>query len=920
MLRQIIAAALVIVAPATAHWAGWLHPLDNALTTTRMEMRRTAPTGSVVVVDIDEKSIAEIGSWPWPRRLHAELIDRLRALGASEIALDIDFGSPTNPNDDSSLEAALSRSQGRTILSAFVQKPSAGPAARPVYDRPLDRFAANAWVGSVSVRQDRDGIVRRFGYGLIVNGQIVPSVPTLLAGGLGEAGGDFLVDFGIDLTAIDHVSAIDILRGNGEAARIGGKKVIVGAQAIELRDFFNVPVYGAVSGALLQAAATETLLQKRVLRETNSAVAIAGLFALALLAFAIGRARWWLLVGALFGAAATIEAAATLIQAKSGLALATAPWHAGLAILAMIVLLSEIDFGELLRSVLKARAKNAQTLLNRVVTDSFAGFVVIDEDGMIRAASRTASELLGHSFDLTGSSARTVLPEELSAKVDAVFAVHGFERTTRRSTAVSIRRDDGQKRLFEHSITVSEVESEGAEGGMRKVACLTFADVTEQKEEEARIARLARFDSLTDLPNRNQLIERVEEAFASDDSDIRSSAVVCFDLDGFKKMNDTLGHRFGDLLLRAVAERTTGLLPEGALVARLGGDEFAAIFPGRNAGDDAVEFATRAVAAIAKPFQLAGHQAIISASAGVALADSRDQGADDILMRADVALYRAKANGGSQATVFERKMLASIVQRQRLEFELWQALDRQEFEVWYQPQVDLRSDQVTGMEALLRWRHPERGIVSPTEFIPVAEATGLIDKLGRWVMETACAEAANWPDSIKLAVNVSSAQFARCDMAEVVSLALERSALPSSRLDVEITESLFMQPSKAVKAVLDRFRAMGVGIALDDFGTGYSSLGYIQTFPITKIKLDQSFVAGLPANAGSASIVRAVAGIARDVGLRLNAEGVESEMQSNFLRSLGVDEVQGYLYGRPQPAERVARMLGLTAEVVPLWA
>ena len=248
------------------------------------------------------------------------------------------------------------------------------------------------------------------------------------------------------------------------------------------------------------------------------------------------------------------------------------------------------------------------------------------------------------------------------------------------------------------------------------------------------------------------------------------------------------------------------------------------------------------------------------------------------------------------------------------------ALERKEFEVWYQPQIDLRSNRTTGVEALLRWRHPERGLISPDEFIPVAEAIGLIDELGRWVLETACAEVVNWPDSIRLAVNVSSAQFLRCDMVEIVSEALVHSALSPSRLDLEITESLFMQPSGSVHTALTRLRSLGVGIALDDFGTGYSSLSYIQKFPITKIKLDKSFVAGLPANAGSASIVRAVAGLARDLQLHLNAEGVENAAQVVFLTALGVDEVQGYLYGRPQPAEEMARAFNPSADVVRLRA
>src|SRR5665213_1076645 len=441
-------------------------------------------------------------------------------------------------------------------------------------------------MASVNVRQDPDGLVRRFGYGLIVDGQVVPSVPAMLAGGLGVAGQEVLIDYSIDANAIDRISLIDILRGTVEPSRIAGKKVIVGGQAVELRDFFNVPIAGTISGALLQAVATETLLR--------------------------GRVRWALLVGGLFAAAVIIEASAALIQAGFALSVDTAPWHIALAILAIIVLISEIDFRELVQAVLRVRASNAQALLTQVVADNFAGFVIIEEDGLIRTASRSASELLGYQFGLAGSIARKVLPGEIAAGVEAVLTVPGFDRCVRRPTVVALRREDGEKRVLEYTITGSRVESEHteADGGPKshKVACLTFTDITERRTAEARNARMARFDSLTELPNRNQLIERLEEAFTSDDTDIRASAIVCFDLDGFKNVNDTLGHHIGDDLLRTVATRATALLPRGALVARLGGDEFAAIFSGRTAGRDAFEFATRAVAAIGKPFHLAGHQ------------------------------------------------------------------------------------------------------------------------------------------------------------------------------------------------------------------------------------------------------------------------------------------------------------------------
>ena len=924
MLRRLIAAALVVLAPMAADWSGVLRPVENQLTALRMEAERRPPTGAVVVVDIDAKSIGALGSWPWPRRTYAELIDKLDKMGAGEIAFDVDFSAPSNPVDDGAMEAALKRAGGSIILAAFVQKLTAVGDSEPVFNHPVAAFAANAWMASVTVRPDSDGLVRRFPYGIVVNGQIYPSVPAVLAGGLGEVGQSFAIDFSINLNKIDRIPVVDVLNGVVDPARIAGKKVIVGAQAVELRDFFSVPVAGTVSGALLQAGAAETLIQGRVIHATNSLLMWMGLLVIGLATLVVGRVRWTIAVAGLLAAGLITEIGATFVQARFALAIDTAPWLVALAIFAIVVLVSEIDFGKLVQTMWRVRASNAEALLGQVVTDNFAGIVVVDKNGRIRAASRTASELLGAQSALTGLSAYKVLPAELAARVDSVLTVAGFDRFSRHPSEYTLKRPDGKIRTLEYIITVSEVENERAERirGARtyKVACLTFTDVTNERAAKARIERMARFDTLTDLPNRNQLIERLESAFTSADHSARTSAVVSLDLDGFKSVNDTLGHHIGDLLLREVAARATALLPPGGLVARLGADEFAAVISGPDVQEAAVEYATEAVAIIGQAFHLEGHQVLVGASAGVALADARDKGPDDILKRADIALYRAKAGGGNTFVVFEREMLKSMVERQRLEVEMWRALERGEFEVWYQPQVDLATGRLAGVEALLRWHHPKRGMVSPAEFVPVAEAIGMIEQLGQWVLETACADVASWSGHLRLAVNVSSVQFTRGDMARQVADALKKSGLPARQLDLEITESVFMHPSKAIHESLAEVRALGVGVALDDFGTGYSSLSYLQKFPITKIKLDQSFVAELPANGHSASIVRAVASLAHDLKLKLNAEGIENAAQAAFLRSLDVSEGQGYLFGQAQRADDMARLINSPAERARLTA
>jgi diguanylate cyclase (GGDEF)-like protein len=912
MLRRAIVAALILGGVGIALWGGVLRPVNYALSAFRMYSEPRAPTGDVVIVDIDAKSIAAIGSWPWPRRLHGELIDRLVAMNASEIAFDVDFSSASNETDDAIFADAIKRAGGKVTLAAFVQKQTVGKNAEVAFNRPLQRFAENAWIGGVNVRPDADGMVRRFGYGLILDGKVVPSIPAVLAGGVGSAGREFTIDFSIDVLGIDRISLIDVLRGQVDPARVSGKKVIVGAQALELRDFFTVPVAGTISGAMVQAAATETLLQNRVLRPSSLWVDIAGLIIIALGACLIGRVRWVVILAGIAATAVGIELAALIIQRDFAFVMLTASWHLALAIFTIGVLVTEIDLRQLLQTMWRLRASNAEALLSKVVADNFAGVVVVDNGGLIRTASRSAADLLGWQL-AQGMRAVDALPRELMAAVDAAMVVPSTNRRVWHPNTVMLRNAAGEERAFEYVTTVSDFESAGEDSGeaqaVRRVVTLTFTDVTEQRRVEERIAYLARFDTLTGLPNRNQVTERLEEIFSSARTEVRASAIVCLDLDGFKHVNDDLGHNTGDMVLKQVAERAAALLPLGGMVARLSGDEFAAIISGANAGEEAVTYARRVVSAIDNPFVIDGHRVLVTASAGVALADARDKGPDDILKRADVALYRAKAEGGSTVTIFQRAMLAALIDKQNLEADLWRAIDRNQIEVRYQPQVDLNTNRITGIEALLRWNHPKRGVIAPGDFIPVAEATGFIDELGRWVLETACAEAAKLPETIRLSVNVSSAQFTRNDMAEVIAAALQKSGLSPHRLDIEITESLFLNAGKGVQTTLAAIRALGVSIALDDFGTGYSSLNYIQRLPITKIKLDQSFVAGLPENAGSAAIVRAVAGLARDLDLQLNAEGVETTAQAAFLKSMGVDEVQGYLYGRPQTPRDIVDMV-----------
>ena len=564
----------------------------------------------------------------------------------------------------------------------------------------------------------------------------------------------------------------------------------------------------------------------------------------------------------------------------------------------------------------RTETRNVRTILDQVIADNFAGVIVVNADGTIRTASRSAARVLGLSvWPLEGERLEGIVPPPLSSAVEAALK-DDEPAAAHQPQEIRHTRADGDARVLEFVVTPSRLggglTTEGAELPDRIVATLTFVDVTDRRMAEERVAYLARFDTLTGLPNRNHFEEKLEAALDHCRKTGECCAVLFFDLDRFKAVNDTLGHEFGDRLLTAVARRLAEVVrsrPNGDIVARFGGDEYAVLMAGPVTAAEAGGLAERLIAAVGQPFELDGHRLIIGLSVGIALPRRPNTDVGTLMKNADAALYRAKASGGDAFRVFDDSIETAIRKRRELEVELWDAFDRGEFEVFYQPQVDIADRRIVGVEALLRWRHPERGHVSPAEFVPVAEAVGLIEPLGLWILERASAEVAQWPVPVKVAVNVSPVQFARGDLAASVEMALVRSGLAPERLNLEITESLFLQENKAVGETIERLRAHGISFAIDDFGTGYSSLAYLRKFPVEKIKIDQSFVRGLPNDEESAAIVRAVCTLAAGLSISVNAEGIETEEQAIMLRRYGCAEGQGYLYGRPQPAARLVEML-----------
>jgi diguanylate cyclase (GGDEF)-like protein len=440
----------------------------------------------------------------------------------------------------------------------------------------------------------------------------------------------------------------------------------------------------------------------------------------------------------------------------------------------------------------------------------------------------------------------------------------------------------------------------------------THEDITEQRRTEAKIAHLAHHDALTDLPNRTLLQKRLGEA-CGELGEGASLAVLCLDLDRFKEVNDTLGHATGDALLRAIAQRLLGCVREFDTVARIGGDEFAIVQANAPQPTSATALALRIVETLTAPFEIDGHQILIGTSVGISVGPDDSSDAAELLKNADLALYQVKGQGRGSYRFFEPGMDARMHARRQLEMDLRQALAKCAFEMHFQPILNLDSNRVSTFEALIRWHHPSRGWVPPTEFIPLAEEIGLIVPIGEWVLTSACRAAAQWPDGFCVSINLSPLQFKQGDLLQAVARALTLTGLAPARLELEITESILLENTDTIIGMLGHLRDLGVRIAMDDFGIGFSSLSSLSRFHFDKIKIDKSFVAGLGKNDHSAAIIEAVATLGATMGMTTTAEGIETVDQLMWLRAIGITEAQGYFISRPQPASHIAAMVATAA-------
>ncbi|VVP99537.1 hypothetical protein PS918_04034 [Pseudomonas fluorescens] len=532
------------------------------------------------------------------------------------------------------------------------------------------------------------------------------------------------------------------------------------------------------------------------------------------------------------------------------------------------------------------------------------GVLVTDRAGLIVHVNPAFMRITGYQREeVLGQRPNTFKSGRHSAQFyQAMFAT--LDSAGQWSGEIWNRRKSGE--IFPQWQTIRVIHDDQ---GRRSHYVAVFSDISAIKNSEHELMHLAHHDPLTDLPNRLLFTDRAEQAVATAQNNKRGCALLMIDLDHFKMINDSLGHTIGDQLLKAVAERLRAMFGPGITLARLGGDEFAVLAESCPQLVQAAALAQRILDGLKEAFPIDGHQLFINASIGISLFPSDALSAEQLLRNADSALFKAKSTGRNGYALYTEELTAHAQQRVETSFELRHALDQQQLRVYYQPVHDLRSRRLIGVEALVRWEHPQRGLVSPAEFIPIAERTGLIAEIDAWVMRQACQQMCQWQQAgvalSFVAVNVSSRLFARRELYQQVAQALHDTGLDPACLELEVTESAVMEDPEVALEQMHRLRELGVRLAIDDFGTGYSSLLRLKRLPVQKLKIDQGFVAGLPSDEDDAAIVRVIIALAQSMGMQVHAEGIEQVEQAAFLLEQGCDLAQGYWFGRPVPAEKL---------------
>lgn len=901
--RRILPVLAIFLLGWLVDGARWVKAVDNQLVAARMSLSPLDTSGQVVFLAIDTHSLQAIGQWPWPRSVHARVLDGLTKAGALDVFFDIDFAFATTGVEDRAFEDALRDAGGSTYLAVFSQyaRANGGADGDIAYNLPYIPFRNESWPVAVNVPSDPDGLVRRYFVDQLINDEVLPTAASLMANVFGTSGDMFAVNFALQADSIPTYSVIDLLNGAVDNNAFAGRSVVIGAHALELRDNFAVPAQGILPGSAIHALAAETLIMGRVPQNFGRMPVLTWLIvALVLLQIRSRKTRPWAMIGLTIGIAAMTEVFGLWAFRYFDMQLPSAIIHPVLLAFLAWRLATSLDLSQWKLKDVTARAGNSQRLLEQVFRDSNDIICVLDEDGAVVEASHSASNLFG------SKNGELVLPQEIGRAAQEAVEAHRAGRPQNNA----LRELSVGGHSLQYTVTLSSYETVGHglsfTSRNRLIATVAARDVTLIRQQRAKLEYLSTHDERTGALERSEFLRQLAAKMA-DEGDV---AVFALKLRRLKTINGTFGREVGDQVLKNIVETIRTKSDTFPKITRLNGNSFAVFTshsPGPGVNRDTAE-ALRDLLSGPQKFAGVNVQTWVSVGFSESIVD---EGAspEELLDRAEAALAEVGEIAGQESLAYDFALGHQTERSRRIETKLWNALEKNEFSLRYQPQVEIVTGNLVGVEALVRWANSDMGDVGPDEFIEVAESNGFIHDLGSWVLRRACEDAQKMPDYVNVAVNVSGLQLLHGDVARDVDDALARTGLPANRLCLELTETAFVSSISALRSKMDELAELGLSWALDDFGAGYSSFGYLSTLPIQKLKLDKQFIQAPDSDRGAAAIVASASRLAQGLGIEFLCEGVETQQQLMCLRKVGCQLAQGYLFGRPESLETLVTNL-----------
>lgn len=862
----------------------------------------------IVIIAIDEYSLHKIGRWPWPRAMHARLIDRLTDVGVSAIGMDILFMEPnlSNPEDDQKLVNAIRRN-GRVVLPVLTHYQDQQLVVTP----PLADIAKVAKLAHVNMDFDRQGIVRKLDLQLkTAESEVLPAMSLALMRLLPEYTDPLSLDsMPLRLLAFSgpfqQISYSKVLFDQDIANSLQNKLVLIGITAAGFGNEIATPVSKKghlMTGIELQANALANMRSKQFISPVEWPLySLLSIILIGMPVFLYSSFKPKTVILLTLGGCALTGVSSYILLSKFQL------WFAPLATLTCQLLsypLYNIRRLEQLGQLLFRQDQMARATLN-VIADAV---IATDNKGCIEYMNPAAEKML--SYSLSEVKQKPVTDYFPFLKQNNQFSSEHLSLVDdEKNKEMQIVCNRNQQEFKVHfSSHILNTDKGQIMGGV-----YVFNDLTEIIDTHQQVEYIATHDSLTELPNRVLLKDRLQQAIKAASREQQNFAVLFIDLDDFKKINDAMGHACGDLLLKEVAQRLKQCSRQSDTVCRWGGDEFILLLDKLTSQQDAADVAMKIIQSLSEAFVIEGQDAFVSPSIGISLFPTDGQQVDNLLAKADTAMYNVKSRGRNNFCFYSIAFESQSKERLLLETELRRALEYNEFELFYQPQIDIVTDQLIGVEALIRWNHPEKGLVPPVQFITQAEHNGLIVPIGEWVIQQACQQIMCWQEfdlsSFKMAINISARQFSEKNLVENIIREINKKGQKNELLQVEITENMMADNIDQVVLVLNQLKTLGVSIAVDDFGTGYSSLEYLTRLPIDKLKIDKSFIDTVLTDNDDASIVKAVISMGHNMGMKVIAEGVENKEQVKFLLQHGCDYAQGFFYSKPVNAQQITLLL-----------